>query len=144
MRRKFSLAAAALVAVLATGAAGQEQRVKLGVLTDMSGTFADLSGAGSVEAARLAIEEFGGSVLGQKIELVFADHQHKPEVGLNTARQWYDVDGVDVILDVPNSAIALAVNTLAKEKNKIAIFASAATDRLTEELLQRSRPALDL
>jgi branched-chain amino acid transport system substrate-binding protein len=133
MRRKFSLAAAALVAVLATGAAGQEQRVKLGVLTDMSGTFADLSGAGSVEAARLAIEEFGGSVLGQKIELVFADHQHKPEVGLNTARQWYDVDGVDVILDVPNSAIALAVNTLAKEKNKIAIFASAATDRLTED-----------
>ncbi|MFP5405106.1 MAG: ABC transporter substrate-binding protein [Gammaproteobacteria bacterium] len=108
-------------------------QVKLGVLTDMSGTFSELSGAGSVEAARLAIEDFGGSVLGEKIELVSADHQHKPDVALNLARQWLDREGVDVILDVPNSGIALAVASLVKEKNRIAIYASAATDRLTED-----------
>ncbi|MEO6270605.1 MAG: ABC transporter substrate-binding protein [Lautropia sp.] len=107
--------------------------VKFGVLTDMSGTFSDLSGAGSVEAARLAIEDFGGSVLGEKIELIFADHQHKPEVALSLARQWMDREGVDVILDVPNSGIALAVSSLVKDKGKIAIYASAATDRLTED-----------
>ncbi len=107
--------------------------VKFGVLTDMSGTFSDLSGAGSVEAARLAIEDFGGSVLGEKIELIFADHQHKPEVALSLARQWMDREGVDVILDVPNSGIALAVASLVKDKGKIAIYASAATDRLTED-----------
>jgi branched-chain amino acid transport system substrate-binding protein len=128
---KTLLSAVAIAAMTATGAAAD--KVKLGVLTDMSGPFADLSGKGSVEAARLAVEDFGGSVLGEKIEVIFADHQQKPDVGLNLARQWYDVDGVDVILDVPNSAIALAVNNLAKEKKKIAIYASAATDRLTED-----------
>jgi branched-chain amino acid transport system substrate-binding protein len=107
--------------------------VKFGVLTDLSGTFADLSGMGSVEAARIAIEDFGGSVLGEKVELVYADHLHKPDVGLGIARQWYDVEKVDVILDVPNSAIALAVSNLAKEKKRLAMFASAATDRLTED-----------
>ncbi len=127
--------AAALAAFFLFAAAGgaAAEKVKLGVLTDMTGTFSDLSGAGSVEAAKLAVEDFGGSVLGDKIEVVFADHQHKPEVALNVARQWLDLDGVDVILDVPNSGIALAINNLVKEKNKIAIFASAATDRLTED-----------
>ena len=114
-------------------AAAAATPVKFGVLTDMSGTFSDLSGAGSVEAARLAIEDFGGSVLGEKIELVFADHQHKPEVALSIARQWIDREGVDVILDVPNSGIALAIASLVKDKGKIAIYASAATDRLTED-----------
>jgi branched-chain amino acid transport system substrate-binding protein len=131
-----AIPAALAGAVLWMGAAmaqGAEGPVKFGVLTDMSGTFSDLSGAGSVEAARLAIEDFGGSVLGRKIELVQADHQHKPEVGLAIAREWYDVGGVDVILDVPNSGIALAVANLAKDKKKLAIFASAATDRLTED-----------
>jgi branched-chain amino acid transport system substrate-binding protein len=85
--RRWALPAA-IVALLA--GAAQAEPVKLGVLTDMSGPFSDLSGKGSVEAARLAIEEFGGQVLGQKIELVFADHQQKPEVGLNIARQWLD------------------------------------------------------
>ena len=116
-----------------SGTAARAEPVKLGVLTDMSGPFSDLSGRGSVEAAKLAAEEFGGKVLGQPIEVVFADHQHKPEIGLNIARQWLDQGGVDVILDVPNSGIALAVNSLVKEKNKIAIYASAATDRLTED-----------
>ena len=128
------LATAAFLALgLASAGGALAEKVTFGVLTDMSGTFSDLSGAGSVEAARLAIEDFGGSVLGEKIELISADHQHKPEVGLNIARQWLDRDGVDVILDVPNSGIALAVANLVKEKNKIAIYASAATDRLTED-----------
>ena len=114
MKTKRSLLAAAscLVLGLATAGSALAEKVTFGVLTDMSGTFSDLSGAGSVEAARLAIEDFGGSVLGEKIELVSADHQHKPEVGLNIARQWLDRDGVDVILDVPNSGIALAVANL--------------------------------
>lgn len=129
-----ALAALSLCSFLALAAgAAEAEKVKLGVLTDMSGTFSDLSGAGSVEAARLAVEDFGGSVLGEKIEVIFADHQHKPEVGLNIGRQWLERDGVDVILDVPNSGIALAINNLVKEKDKIAIFASAATDRITED-----------
>lgn len=133
MTHRCLVAAAAAVMALALGGPASAEKVKFGVLTDMSGPFADLAGKGSVEAARMAIEDFGGSVLGDKIEVVFADHQHKPEIGLNIARQWYDQEGVDVILDVPNSAIALAVSSLSKDKNKIAIYASAATDRLTED-----------
>ncbi|MGE7415010.1 ABC transporter substrate-binding protein [Methylobacterium tarhaniae] len=129
-------AAMAAVAGLLCGAgigSAAAEPVKLGVLTDLGGPFSDLSGAGSVEAARLAIEDFGGQILGEKIELISADHQHKPDVGLAIARKWLDQDKVDVILDVPNSGIALAVSNLVKEKNKIAIYASAATDRLTED-----------
>ncbi|TDR89185.1 ABC transporter substrate-binding protein [Enterovirga rhinocerotis] len=132
MRRATRWALPAAILALFTSAALAEP-VKLGVLTDMGGPFSDLSGRGSVEAARLAIEDFGGKVLGQPIELVFADHQQKPEIGLNIARQWLDQDKVDVILDVPNSGIALAVQNIIKDKNKIAIYASAATDRLTED-----------
>ena len=131
--KRWMIAGAVCAPLLLGAGAAQAEKVKLGVLTDMSGVFSDLSGAGSVEAARLAVEELGGSVLGEKIEVVFADHQHKPEVALNIARQWFDTEGVDVILDVPNSAIALGVNSLLKEKNKIAIYASAETDRLTED-----------
>ncbi|MEZ5741491.1 MAG: ABC transporter substrate-binding protein [Burkholderiaceae bacterium] len=126
-----SLLATAVAAAQGGKPPGRASQVQ--VLTDMSGIFSDLSGAGSVEAARLAVEDFGGSVLGEPIEVLVADHQHKPDVGVNIARQWFDVEGVDVVLDVPNSAIALAVSALAKEKNKIAMFASAATDRLTED-----------
>ncbi len=129
-RRTFTAGAALAMTSRASRAA---EKVKLGVLADIAGPFADISGRGSIEAARLAMEDMGGSVLGSPIELVFADHQHKPDVGLNLARQWYDLDGVDVILDVPNSAIALAVNHLTREKRKLAIYANAATDRLTED-----------
>jgi branched-chain amino acid transport system substrate-binding protein len=132
MKHGLLTAAACLLFGCAAGSALAEQ-VKFGVLTDMSGTFSELSGAGSVEAARLAIEDFGGSVLGEKIEMVSADHQHKADVALNLARQWIDREGVDVILDVPNSGIALAIANLVKEKHKVAIYASAATDRLTED-----------
>lgn len=126
-------AALLLATLLGAGSSAAQESVRLGVLTDMSGMLSDMSGQGSVEAARLAIEDFGGSVLGQPVELVFADHQHKADVGVAIAREWYENDGVDLILDVPNSSIALAITALAAEEKKLAIFASAATDKLTEE-----------
>jgi branched-chain amino acid transport system substrate-binding protein len=82
--------------------------VKIGVLNDQSSLYADITGPGSVAAARLAVEDFGGTVNGKKIEIVFADHQNKPDVGANIARQWIDRDGVDTIVDVPTSSVALA------------------------------------
>lgn len=99
--------------------------VKVGVLNDQSGIYADLAGPGSVIAARLAVEDAGGSVLGRKIEVVVADHQGKPDIGASIARRWYDVDGVTAIFDVPVSSIALAVQEIARQKNRIAAFSSA-------------------
>ena len=101
------------------------------MLNDQSGLYADLGGQGSVLAARLAVEDMGGSLDGTPIEVVFADHQNKPDVGSNIARQWYDVDQVDVIVDVPNSAVALAVNEVTREKNRVFINSGAATSDLT-------------
>jgi branched-chain amino acid transport system substrate-binding protein len=114
-----------------TSADEANRPIKIGILTDMSGVYADQAGPGSVEAARMAIEDFGGSVLGQPIGLVSADHQHKTDVALAIARKWYDVDGVDVIADMPNSAVALAIQQLTREKNKTALYATAATTELT-------------
>ncbi|MBX9648223.1 MAG: ABC transporter substrate-binding protein [Xanthobacteraceae bacterium] len=99
--------------------------VKVGVLNDQSGIYADLAGPGSVIAARLAVEDAGGSVLGRNIEVVVADHQGKPDIGASIARRWYDVDGVTAIFDVPVSSIALAVQEIARQKNRIAAFSSA-------------------
>ena len=90
--------------------------VRIGVLADMSGTYADVQGAGSVEATRIAVEEFGGTVLGKKIEVVSADHQNKADLGSNTARNWIDNMDVGLILDLGNSAVAVAVQNLVKEK----------------------------
>jgi branched-chain amino acid transport system substrate-binding protein len=131
--RKTLLAAAALGA-LAAGAAHAEMSggtVKIGVMNDMSGLYADLSGQGSVIAAQMALEEFGGSVNGTKVEFVSADHQNKPDIGSNVVRQWFDVDGVDVVVDVPTSSVALAVNDIAKEKNKVFLVSGAAASDLT-------------
>ncbi|MCB8837011.1 ABC transporter substrate-binding protein [Aurantimonas sp. VKM B-3413] len=129
-----AISAFALLA-LAGAAAAQvsDDTVKIGVLTDMSGVTADATGQGSVTAARMAVHEFGDTVLGKPIEVVFADHQHKPDVGLPIAREWYDEDGVDVVVDVPNSSVALAVQSLAKEKKKLVLFSSAGTTALTNE-----------
>src|ERR1700756_3940580 len=93
--------------------------VKIGVLSDMSSLYADQAGLGSVEAAKMAIEDAGGKIGNQPIELVSADHQHKTDVATSVARHWIDVDGVDVIVDMPNSGVALAIQQLVKEKNKI-------------------------
>src|SRR5262245_53231303 len=86
--------------------------IKIGVLNDQAGPYADITGPGSVVAARMAVEDFGAAKKGMKVEVVFADHQNKPDVGSQIARQWYDVDKVDLILDVPTSSIALAINQI--------------------------------
>jgi branched-chain amino acid transport system substrate-binding protein len=108
-----------------------QKPIKIGVLSDMSGPYADQAGAGSVEAARMAIEDVGGKIGNRNIELVSADHQHKTDVALSIVRRWFDVEGVDVVTDMPNSGVALAVQQLTKERNKIALFATAATTELT-------------
>ncbi len=106
--------------------------VKIGVLTDMAGVTADATGKGSVEAARLAIEEVGGTVLGKPISLVSGDHQHRPDIGSSMVRKWYDTDGVDVVVDVPNSSVALAVQGIAREKKKLVLFSSPGTTALSQ------------
>jgi branched-chain amino acid transport system substrate-binding protein len=105
--------------------------IKIGVLNDQSGTYADLAGPGSVVAARMAVEDFGAAKKGMKVEIVVADHQNKPEVGSSIARQWFDVDKVDAIVDVPTSSVVLAVNQIVKEKNKVLIVSTGATVDLT-------------
>lgn len=107
--------------------------VKIGVLTDMAGVTADITGKGSVVAAEMAVEEFGTTVLGKPIQVVFADHQHKADVGITIARQWFDTDKVDAIVDVPNSAVALAIQSLARDKKRIVMYSGAGTTALTNE-----------
>jgi branched-chain amino acid transport system substrate-binding protein len=105
--------------------------IKIGVLNDQSSLYADLAGQGSVVAARMAVEDFGADKKGMKVEIISADHQNKPDVGSAIARQWYDVDKVDVILDVPNSGVALAVNQITRDKGKALLVSGAATADLT-------------
>ncbi|MGE0769387.1 MAG: ABC transporter substrate-binding protein [Hyphomicrobiaceae bacterium] len=107
--------------------------VKIGLLTDMSGPYSDLSGSGAETAVRMAIEDFGGKVLDKPIELVVADHQNKADIGAGIARKWYDAENVDMIIDLTNSAVALATVSLAKSSNKIAIAVGPATTRLTND-----------
>jgi branched-chain amino acid transport system substrate-binding protein len=123
-------AAAAIVGLLLADSACA-QGIKIGVLNDQSGVYADFGGKGSVEAAKMAIEDFGGSVLGQKIEMVSADHQNKPDLAVSIARRWYDVEGVDMITELTTSSVALAVQQLSNEKKKIDMVVGAATSRLT-------------
>ncbi len=130
MKVMFGLALAA-AALMTTAAQAQETSVKIGVLSDMSGLYSDLGGPGSVTAAKLAVEDFNPAAHGLKVELISADMQNKPDVGVNIARQWFDVDHVDVIVDVPNSGVALAVNEVAREKNKPFLVSGAASSDLT-------------
>jgi branched-chain amino acid transport system substrate-binding protein len=131
----FRVATIACAAVLLTVAAAAAQvsdgKVKIGVLTDMSGPFSDNTGQGSVAAAKMAIEEFGGKVAGAPVELVFADHQNKPDVGVSIAREWLDQGGVDAIVDLPNSSVALAVQEIARSKGKVTLFSGGGTADLT-------------
>jgi branched-chain amino acid transport system substrate-binding protein len=120
------------VATLITAAAqAQTTNVKIGVLTDMSSLYADDNGAGSVAAVKMAVDDFDPAAHGMKVELISADHQNKPDIGANIARQWFDVDSVDVIIDVPNSGVALAVSEVAREKNKVFLVSGAAISDLT-------------
>jgi branched-chain amino acid transport system substrate-binding protein len=131
---KRLLGALALGTALAGGPAVaqvSDNVVKLGVMADMSGPFADQNGPGDVVGAKLAVEDFGGTVLGKPIEIVDGDPQNKTDIGLSLARRWYDVDKVDVILGPGNSAVAIAIHGIAKDKNKISIGTSAGTTELT-------------
>jgi branched-chain amino acid transport system substrate-binding protein len=107
------------------------QGVKIGILNDQSGVYADYGGKFSFEAAKMAIEDFGDSLLGQKIEIVSADHQNKPDLAISIARRWYEVEGVDMITELTTSSVALAIQELSKEKKKIDIVVGAATSRIT-------------
>ncbi|HEU0202262.1 MAG TPA: ABC transporter substrate-binding protein [Burkholderiaceae bacterium] len=134
MKRKLiSMVVGAALAGVAGAAAAQisDGVVKIGVMNDQSGTYADLAGPGSVVAARMAVEDFGAAKKGMKVEILVADHQNKPDVGSTIARQWYDVDKVDVIMDVPTSSVVLAVNQVTKEKNKALIVSTGATSDLS-------------
>ncbi|PZX13079.1 branched-chain amino acid transport system substrate-binding protein [Palleronia aestuarii] len=125
------LASLALAAAIVPAAAQEAIDVTLGVLNDRSGTYADLSGEGSVVAARMAVEDFDAEGKGMNVEIVSADHQNKPDIGSNVARQWYDQDGVDVILDVPTSSVALAVADITADANKVFINSGAGSTELT-------------
>ena len=130
MKFAASLAVAA-AAILTTAAQAETVNVKIGVLTDMSSLYASATGPGSVAAAKLAVEDFNPAAHGMKVDIVSADHQNKPDIGSNIARQWFDVDGVDVIVDVPNSGVALAVSGVTREKNKVFLVSGAAISDLT-------------
>jgi branched-chain amino acid transport system substrate-binding protein len=112
-------------------ALAEEATLTIGIMNDQSGPYADLAGPGSVEAARMAIEDFGGVALGKKIQLLSADHQNKVDIGLAIAREWYETRGVDAIFDISNSGVALALQDLAKSHNKLVIFDSASSSDLT-------------
>ena len=127
------MTAAVALALAAGGAQAQISGgvVKIGVMNDMSGLYADIGGPGSVIAAKMAVEDFGAAKKGLKVEVLAADHQNKPDVGSNLARQWYDVDGVDVIVDVPTSSVALAVSQVTRDKGKAHLNTGAASSDLT-------------
>ena len=130
MLRAIHIAAFALAASCVPALAEMNGSVRIGVLNDMSGVYSDFQGPGSVVAAQLAAEDFAKQSK-RKVEILSADHQNKPDVGATIARRWIDVDGVDMIIDVPNSAVALAVSDIVKEKNKVLIGSGAGTALLT-------------
>jgi branched-chain amino acid transport system substrate-binding protein len=127
----FGSLAFAAAALVGTAAQAQELSVKIGVLTDMSSLYSGIGGPGSVAAAKLAVEDFNPAAHNMKVEVVSADHQNKPDIGSGIARQWFDVDHVDAVVDVPNSGVALAVNEVTREKNKVFLVSNAATSDLT-------------
>ncbi len=131
-RRSILGAAAATAALPLARARAQAPTIRIGVLTDLSGAYQDTTGKTSVVCAQQAVQDFAAS-RGLVVEVLSADHQNKADVGVAVARQWFDRDGVDMILDVPNSAVALAVNGVAREKNKVMIASSSATTALTGE-----------
>jgi branched-chain amino acid transport system substrate-binding protein len=132
MKRIFGLGL--LAGVIACGSAQAQYTdgvIKIGVLNDQSGLYADLAGLGSVAAARMAVEDFGAAKKGMKVEIIGGDHQNKPDVGSAIVSSWIDVDKVDVIVDVPTSSVALAVNEVVKQKNKVFLVSGAASSDLT-------------
>ena len=139
MKRKLIAIAVATALTTATSLISAQQGklsddvVKIGVLTDMSGVYADYGGPGALTAAKMAIEDFGGKMFGKNIEIVNADHQNKPDIAKSVTQQWFDRDKVDMTVENLNSAVALTVQALGKEKNKITIVTGAASSRMTNE-----------
>jgi len=131
MRFVTAALAAFLTSPLAAQAQISDNLVKIGILNDQSGLYADFGGKWSYEAARMAVEDFGGKVLNAPVEVVTADHQNKPDVASTVARQWYDVDKVDAIMELTTSSVALAIQQLTKEKKKINMITGAASTDLT-------------
>src|ERR1700676_3497300 len=131
MRMNFAWRSAALVAVaglsLASPALAQDKTVKIGVLNDMSGLYADIGGPNSVVAAKMAVEDSGLAAKGWKIDVISGDHQNKPDVGVNMARHWIDSDKVDVIADTPNFGVALSLSNLVRYSNAVLLTSGAAT-----------------
>ncbi|HXL64783.1 MAG TPA: ABC transporter substrate-binding protein [Xanthobacteraceae bacterium] len=128
---RLALAIAVFAGATAAAHAQNEVPVKIGVLTDMSSLYSDIGGIGSVAATKLAVEDFNPAAHGLKVEVIGGDHQNKPDIGANLARQWYDVDHVDVIVDVPTSSVALAINEVTREKNKVFLGSGPASSDLT-------------
>ncbi len=133
-----SLIAAALASVLlgavsSPAAHADGKTVKIGVLNDMSSVYSYLGGMGSVAAAQMAVKDFGGKVLGKPIEIVYADHQNKPDVGVAIASKWFDEDGVDAILDLPTSSVAIAVQKVAQDRGKVDIISNGGSSELTNK-----------
>jgi branched-chain amino acid transport system substrate-binding protein len=120
----------------AAGAAGNDDAVKIGFITDMSGLYADFDGSGGLDAVNMAVADFGGKVLGKPVEVLSADHQNKADIAANKARQWWDQDGVGLIIGGSNSSASIAITNISKEKHKVFISAGAGADNLTEELCQ--------
>src|SRR2546423_6970044 len=129
LKRSYFAAVSLALAASAAQAQISDGVVKIGVLSDMSSLYSDIGGGGSVVAARMAIADFPAK--GMKVELISADHLNKPDVGSSIARQWYDVDKVDVIVDVPTSSVALAINQITREKSKVFLVSGAASADLT-------------
>lgn len=128
---------AALLSMALAGGQAQAQSgklsgdmVKIGVMNDMSGLYADIGGPGSVEAAKMAVADFGGKIFGKPIEVVAADHQNKPDVGASKAREWFDAQGVDMIVDVPTSSVGIAVAKVANEKKRAYMNTGSASKAL--------------
>src|ERR1700710_3264073 len=133
MKNKISALLLGTALTLATGgfALAQDKTVKIGALSDQSGLYADLGGPGSTLAAQMAAEDSGLKAKGWTIDIISGDHQNKPDVGSNIARQWFDVDKVDIIVDVPNSGVALAVNQITRDKGKVFLASGPASSDLT-------------
>src|SRR6202047_4080026 len=134
MKSTLAAVAAGLALAAFSGAANaqiSDDVVKIGVLTDMSSLYADATGKGSLAAVEMAVADYGGKVMGKPIEVIAADHQNKPDVGINIARNWYDNDKVDAIFDVPTSSVALPISALTREKNRININSGGGSSDIT-------------
>jgi branched-chain amino acid transport system substrate-binding protein len=132
-RKALAFVAGAFMSAVLAAPAFAQNTIKLGVLNDQSAAFADYQGIGSVIAAKLAVQDYGGKAAGKAVEVITADHQNKTDIGMTVARRWYESEGVDAIFDLPNSAIALGVANMTMEKNKAFIASGAGTALLTGE-----------